>query len=176
MNSFLYEPDLIHIDEEQQLLEQLHTLSLEPVQMYGKPTKRRIVSFGLDYRASARMLTVAPSIPAFLLPVRERAAAIAGLDPTTLEQALVTAYPAGASIGWHVDHPQFGDTVVAVSLQGRATLQLRPLRGATMLRQTISPRSAYVLRPDLRYGHEHHVLAHEDRVSVTFRSIAGAGR
>ncbi|MEO8379404.1 MAG: alpha-ketoglutarate-dependent dioxygenase AlkB [Acidobacteriota bacterium] len=176
MNSFLYEPDLIDVDEEQRLLVHLRALSVAPLQMYGKPTKRRIANFGLDYRASSPTLATAPPIPPFLFALRERAAGIAGLVSATLEQALVTIYPAGASIGWHVHHPQFGDTVVAVSLQGRATLELRPVRGATMLRQAISPRSIYVLRPEVRYGHEHRVLAHEDRVSVTFRSIAGAGR
>ena len=172
ISGFLYERELVGVEEEAQLLEQLRALSLAPLQMYGRPTKRRIASFGLDYRTSATTLSGAPDIPAFLHALRARAAQVANLDPTTLQQALITAYPAGASIGWHVDHAQFGDTVVAVSLQGAAMLELRPLHRATILRQPIERRSIYVLRPEIRYGHEHRVIARDERVSVTFRSIA----
>lgn len=172
ISGFLYQRDLVGIEEEEQLLGQLSALSLAPLQMYGRRTKRRIASFGLDYRTSATTLSGAPDIPAFLHALRERAAKVANLDPATLQQALITAYPAGAAIGWHVDHSQFGDTVVAVSLRGAAMLELRPLHGATILRQAIEARSIYVLRAEIRYGHEHRVLAREERVSVTFRSIA----
>ena len=169
---FVYIPDVIDHREEERFLRCLHALPAAPVHMYGRPTKRRVVSFGLDYRPGARRLERAAPIPPFLAALRCRAARAADIDPAALEQALVTMYPAGSAIGWHTDHPQFGDTIVAVSLQGSATLELRPKGGDTMLRQEIKARSVYVLQPLLRYGHEHRVLAHEERVSVTFRSLS----
>lgn len=172
MEGFIYRADVITTGEEMQLLQELHRIPTAPLHMRGQITKRRIASFGLDYRPSTHQLAEAPPIPAFLTVVRDRAAAIAGIESASLEQALVTWYPAGAQIGWHVDHRQFGDTIVAVSLGGKATLGLRPVGGAAILRQQLAPRSVYVLKPRLRYGHEHRVLAADERMSVTFRSIA----
>jgi len=172
IEGFIYRPDIVNGAEEEQFLNRLRAVPTAPLQMYGQPTKRRIASFGLDYRPSTPRLEPAPPLPEFLVVLRRRAASVAGIESETLVQALVTWYPAGAQIGWHVDHPQFGDTVVAVSLGGPATLELRPKGGPTILRHVIAPRSVYVLLPNLRYGHEHRVLAHEERVSVTFRSIA----
>ncbi len=46
-----------------------------------------------------------PPILSFLLALRGRVAALAGLAAETLSQALVTEYPPGAAIGWHRDEP-----------------------------------------------------------------------
>ena len=53
-------------------------------------------------------LTVSPPGPplsGFLLPVRERMASLACLEPALLEQALLIRYDPSAGIGWHGDRP-----------------------------------------------------------------------
>src|SRR3546814_17410101 len=55
---------------------------------------------------------------------RSRAARFAGIDPDTLEQALVIQYGIGAGIGWHKDRPVF-EHVIGVSLGAPATMRFR---------------------------------------------------
>jgi DNA oxidative demethylase len=173
-SDLVYVEDVLTLDEERNLQQQLvASLELTPLRFRGQWTKRRIASFGLDYRPGVRHLQPAAPIPSFLLDLRRRAAAIAELPAESLEQALVTDYPAQSEIGWHVDQLDFGDTVVAVSMIGRATLRLRTVSDQQIvLTQVLAPRSVYVLRPRYRYDHQHMVHAHEERISVTFRSIA----
>lgn len=171
MHDFTYVEHFLSADEESEIASRLSTLTLAPLRMHGVFTKRRIASFGLDYRTGARTLADAAPLPDWLLPVRDRAATAAGLQPASLEQALVTEYPAGAAIGWHIDHAQFGDTIVAISLLGRAVMQLRPIGGPTILRQELAPRSLYLLGPTLRYEHHHRVVCRDYRISITLRSI-----
>ncbi len=59
-------------------------------------------------------------MPDFLLPLRERAAAFAGLEPAALQQVLLTEYGPGAGIGWHKDRSVFGE-VIGISLLARAS-------------------------------------------------------
>jgi alkylated DNA repair dioxygenase AlkB len=43
--------------------------------------------------------------------MRETAAAFAQINPSDLQQVLVTQYQPGAAIGWHKDRSVFGDVV-----------------------------------------------------------------
>lgn len=171
-SDFVYVEDVITADDEQRLLRLFVNIQVTPLRFRGQWTKRKVASFGLDYRPGVRHLQAAAPIPSFLFDLRRRAAEIADLPAESLEQALVTDYPAQSEIGWHVDQPDFGDTVVAVSLLGRGTLRLRTVAGQQLvLIQELVPRSVYVLRPRYRYNHQHMVQAREARISVTFRSI-----
>ncbi|MCM2316691.1 MAG: alpha-ketoglutarate-dependent dioxygenase AlkB [Thermoanaerobaculia bacterium] len=171
-DDFIYVDAIITPDEERSVIHQLVDLELAPLRFRGQLTKRKIASFGLDYRPGVRHLETAAPIPEYLHEIRRKAAAVAGLEAETLEQALVTSYPAGSEIGWHVDQRDFGDTIVAVSLLGRALLKLRSEIGhVPILTHELAPRSIYVLRPRYRYNHQHMVRARDERISVTFRSI-----
>jgi alkylated DNA repair dioxygenase AlkB len=84
-------------------------------------------------RNSAGRLTAAEegrygTIPDFLLPLRQKAAQFAGVDPGTLEHVLVTEYGPDAAIGWHRDRPIFAD-VIGVSLLSPCTFRFRKQTG-----------------------------------------------
>src|SRR5205085_2830714 len=108
----------------------------------------------------------------FLLPLRGRAAAFAGLDPDELADALVTEYSPGAAIGWHRDRPIFGD-VIGISLGAPCRFRLRRKLGDRWERASLvlRPRSAYLLRGPVRHEWQHSIPPVEAlRYSVTFRS------
>src|SRR3979409_2585788 len=100
---FRYQPDLISDDEERRLAERIASLPLKEFEFQGFLGKRRIVSFGwrYDFNGGGRQKT--HDIPEFLLPVREQAAAFAGLQSDELQQVLLTEYRPGVQIGWHKD-------------------------------------------------------------------------
>lgn len=102
----------------------------------------------------------AAELPAFLLALREIAAAVAGTAPARLQQVLVTEYAVGAGIGWHRDKAVFGD-VVGISLGAPCRRRLRRAGG---------------LRGPARSEWEHSIPAVDAlRYSVTFRSLRAAG-
>src|SRR5688572_5113370 len=114
-SGFRYEPDVITREEEKSLVADAANLPLKEFEFHGYTGKRRTVSYGWHYDFSARLLRKANDIPAFLLPIREKAARFADLEPEALQHVLVIEYSEGAGIGWHRDKAVFGD-VVGISL------------------------------------------------------------
>jgi alkylated DNA repair dioxygenase AlkB len=115
----------------------------------------------------------AQEIPGFLLPLREKAAAFAGLSAEELEHVLVAEYRPGAGIGWHRDRPAFGD-VIGVSLVSACRFRLRRKSGTGWERAAlrVEPRSVYLLRGPVRWEWQHSIPPGEQlRYSVTFRSV-----
>jgi alkylated DNA repair dioxygenase AlkB len=170
---FAYRDDVISSDEERALLKRFEDLPFKPFEFHGYLGKRRVVSFGWRYDYSGRTLRDSNPIPPFLLPLRERAAAFAGVSPDGLQQILINEYAPGAGIGWHRDKPMFED-VVAISLLSPCVLRLRRRQGAGWERasQEIRPRSAYLLRGPSRREWEHSVpVVDQLRYSVTFRNF-----
>src|SRR3954471_20427994 len=98
---FRYQPKLISVEDERELVRNIETLPLKEFEFQGFTGKRRVVSFGWRYDFNDRELQKANDIPPFLLPLRSRAAAFAGLGPDALQHVLVTEYSPGVSIGWH---------------------------------------------------------------------------
>src|SRR6516164_2716909 len=113
--SFRYQAEFISPAEEQRLLAYFAKLAFQPFEFHGFFGKRRVVSFGWRYDFNGGGLRQTDGIPAFLLPVREAAAAFAELPPKRLQQVLVTEYRPGAAIGWHKDRSIFGE-IVGISL------------------------------------------------------------
>ena len=172
-SGLVLEPELIDEAEELRLLEGFDALDFCPVVIRGRTSLRTAAHFGLRYGYETRRLTPGDPMPPLLLPLRERAAALAGVEPEGLAQALVQRYPVGASIGWHHDSPPF-DRIVGISLLGTARLRFR--RGSVRNWQTWSveatPRSAYVLAGEARSDWQHSIPpAKELRYSVTFRDL-----
>jgi alkylated DNA repair dioxygenase AlkB len=162
-------------EEERALLEAFTALDFAAFAFHGH-VGRRVVSFGRAYDFEREALRDAPPIPPFLLALRERIAALTGLAPGTLGQALVTEYPPGAAIGWHRDKAVFDD-VVGVSLGAPCLFRLRRRAGASWQRASLrlEPRSAYLLRGPARAEWEHSIPPVEGlRHSVTFRTLRGA--
>jgi len=149
-------------------------LPLREFEFHGYTGKRRVISFGWKYEFEGERLEEAETIPALLLPLRDRAARFAGIEPEALAHVLVTEYAAGAAIGWHRDKAVFGD-VVGISLLAPCVFRLRQKSGAGWNRYslTVEPRSAYLLRGAARSQWEHSIRAPGAlRYSVTFRSLA----
>ena len=115
-------------------------------------------------------------MPGFLLPLRERAAAWAGIAPERFTNALVAEYRPGTPLGWHRDVPDY-ELVFGVSLAGTARMRLRrypPVnpKKADVIGLDLAPRSAYLLRGTARWGWQHSIAADGAlRYSITFRTL-----
>lgn len=170
---FVYRPDFVGREEEAALLAWLATLPFQPFQFHGYEGRRQVVSYGWQYDFSRSHLLKADDIPAQLLPVRERAAALAGHAPADLQQVLINKYEPGAPIGWHRDRPVFAE-VVGVSLGAPCVFRLRRRTAGGFERASLvlEPRSAYLLSGTARTAWEHSIPPVERlRYSITFRNF-----
>jgi 2OG-Fe(II) oxygenase superfamily len=170
---FRYTPDLIDAGEEARLVAAFANLPFREFEFHGFLGKRRVVPFGSRYDYNGGGLQEAAPIPAFLLPLSERAAAFAELAPDGLVHALITEYRTGTTIGWHRDRPHYGD-VIGVSLLSSCTFRLRRRSGMTWDRASmqLEPRSVYLMRGPSRDVWEHSIPAVDAlRYSVTFRTM-----
>lgn len=170
---FLYRPAFIEPAEETALLDRIATVEFHAVEMRGVVARRRVIQYGWKYAFDRSRLTPGPELPDFLVPLRDRAAALAGVTPNALSEGLLTEYPPGAPIGWHRDAPGFG-IVVGISLLAACRFRFRrgPERSSERVSLTLEPRSAYVLSGPAR-SEWHHSIPEVDalRYSVTFRTL-----
>lgn len=170
---FAYRDGLITSAEEHELLARLATLQFAPFMFQGFEGRRQVVSFGLRYDFNGPGLVDAPPLPDWLLPLRDRAAALAGVAPETFIHVLINEYRVGAPIGWHRDRPVF-DKVVGISLLGRAIMRFRRRDRDRWERTAVAlePRSAYLLGGPARTEWEHSLpAAKTHRYSITFRNL-----
>jgi alkylated DNA repair dioxygenase AlkB len=174
---FRYEPELIAESDERALVEAFRSLPFKEFEFQGFIGKRRVVSFGWRYDFNGGGFQRIEPMPTFLLPLRDRAAAFAGIAPHTLEHALLTEYRPGAAIGWHKDRSVFDD-VIGVSLVSPCTFRFRRKRSDGWERHTLTtdPRSVYLLRGASRTGWEHSIPSVDAlRYSITFRTLKDGG-
>lgn len=175
-DGFKYHPDFISPADERELVRQIEPLPLKEFEFQGYTGKRRVISFGWRYDFNDRELQRADDIPPFLLPLRARAAAFAGLPPDGFRHVLITEYSPGAAIGWHRDKAVFGE-VIGVSLISPCRFRLRRQEpGGKWQRVTLDaePRSVYLLAGPARTDWEHSIPAVDQlRYSITFRSFKG---
>jgi alkylated DNA repair dioxygenase AlkB len=172
---FGYWPEIVSAPEERAWVERFAALPLKPFEFHGYRGKRRVLSFGWRYDYAGHALRPSVPMPGFLEPMRQRAAAVAGLDGQHLQQALVTEYEQGVTIGWHRDRPMFED-VVALSFGSACRLRLRRRHGTRWERWStdIAPRSLYRLSGPARHQWEHSIPPVPAlRYSVTFRTFVG---
>ena len=115
---FHHRDAFVSAEEESQLTDAIAAIQFVSFEMRGVEARRRVAFYGLSYDASR-----GPErpIPEFLLPVRERFAAWANVDPQAFVMALINEYQPGAPIGWHRDAPQY-DIVAGLSLLSPAWL------------------------------------------------------
>lgn len=169
----VYKPDLLSQDEDAALLEELESLRFDPIVMHGQAARRTARHFGLDYDYEARTPQPGEPVPDWLLPVRARAAELAGVEPDELVEILVQRYPPGSTIGWHRDAPAFG-TVVGVSLGGSSRLRFQRGKGEDrrVWEVLLEPRSGYVLAGEARTSWQHSIPPTKElRYSITFRTL-----
>jgi alkylated DNA repair dioxygenase AlkB len=175
-DGFRYEPEFLSPEDERRLLDDLSALPFREFEFHGYLGKRRVVSFGWQFDFNTNELRRIDDIPAFLRPLRKRAAHFIGLAPSELQHVLLTEYGPGAGIGWHKDKGVFGQ-VVGVSLRSPCVFRLRrrTAGGFERVSQTLEPRSAYGLQGPSRTEWEHSIPAVDDlRYSITFRNIRSA--
>ena len=173
-DGFRYAPAFLSPEEEIDLVARLPALPFKAFEFQGYLGNRRVVTFGWRYDFNDRELQKADDMPPFLLPLRARAAAFAGLAPSAFQHALITEYSPGAGIGWHRDKAVF-DEVVGVSLGSSCSFRFRRKRGDKWERATVvaEPRSAYLLAGPSRTEWEHSIPAVDRlRYSITFRNFA----
>ena len=172
---FSYQPDLIARDEERELIRRIRDLPFKPFDFHGHLANRQVVGFGLRYDYERRQVLEAPPIPDFLMPLRARVAAFAGVPSAGFAQVLINEYRPGAGIGWHRDKPHF-ELVAGVSLMAPCSFRLRRRKGAAWERKTIEvePGSVYLMAGPARDEWEHSIPpVARHRYSVTFRTIRG---
>jgi alkylated DNA repair dioxygenase AlkB len=176
-NGLVFQPDFIDAEAEARLLAGIAATTLREAQYKQFTARRRVASFGAGFDYDENELTPAPEMAPFLLPLRERVAQWAGVDPDAFGYALVAEYRPGTPLGWHRDVPQF-EMVAGVSVGGTARMRFRPYppqpRGPVFDLE-LPPRSAYILRDDVRWKWQHSIVAtRELRYSITFRTRRGA--
>jgi alkylated DNA repair dioxygenase AlkB len=172
-----YATDLLSPEEERALVERFAEVPFKAFEFQGFLGKRRVVSFGWRYDFNLMKVEKTDDMPAFLLPLRERAARFAGLEPAALQHVLLTEYGPGAAIGWHKDRSVFGE-VVGISLLAPCLFRLRRRAGAARTKAweraslRLAPRSAYLLAGPARTEWEHSIPPVEAlRYSATFRNL-----
>ena len=179
-DGFLHRDDFITPDEEARLVADLATIEFATFEMRGVVARRRVAFFGGSYEPGT---APAQPLPDFLVPLRDRVAAWAGVDGEALAMALVNEYRPGSPIGWHRDAPQY-DIVAGVSLRSSCRMKFRPYvppraaaSGGGRRREAtheivLEPRSAYVMTGAARSAYEHHIPAVTSlRYSITFRTL-----
>ena len=170
---FAYRAEFLTAEEEQALTDRLAALPFEPFQFRGYEGRRRVVSFGPRYDFNGPGLVDAEPLPDWLLPLRDRAAAFAGLPGEAFAHVLINEYREGAPIGWHRDRPVF-EKVVGVSLLSPTVMRFRRRIGDRFERinTPLAPRSAYLLDGPARLHWEHSLPeAKAHRYSITFRNL-----
>jgi alkylated DNA repair dioxygenase AlkB len=163
---------------ESEALEAFEHTPFEAFVLHGQPARRMVKSYGWSYNFGDRGLRRADPLPPYLVRLRLLAAGVTDVPAVAFEQALVTRYPPGATIGWHRDVPSFGPVVVGVSLRSPCRMRLRRVVGGVryLHEQTLEPRSVYVLSRLARSAWEHSIPPTEDlRFSVTFRTLRDPG-
>ncbi len=178
-DGFTYRERFINDEEEAALAAAIASVEFATFEMRGVIAKRRVAFFGRSYGEGP-----ARPMPGFLLPLRHRVAAWAGVDREAFAMALINEYRPGAPIGWHRDAPQYA-MVAGVSLLAQCRMRLRPYVAprATAASPTperrrathqivLAPRSAYLMAGPARQEYEHSIPAVElFRYSVTFRTL-----
>lgn len=173
-DGFRYEPDLVSRDEEAALVAEIERLPFREIVFRGAVARRRTVHFGWLYDLETHELAPGPPLPAWLDDVRARAAALMDRDAARLEEALITEYRPGATIGWHRDAPAFGSSVVGLSLAAPCRMRFRRKRGGgwDTREATLEPRSAYLLSGAARASWQHSIPPTKAlRYSITFRTL-----
>ena len=159
--------------EETDLIAHIDAEALEPFRFQQWTGKRLTRSFGWSYDFETGRFAPPDPLPAWLEPLKRRAAHFAGLKPADIEQALLIRYDPGAGIGWHKDRPVF-EHVIGISLGSPATMRFRRRHGQKFERASmpLEPRAIYHLCGEARRDWEHSIVEMAvPRWSVTFRTL-----
>ncbi|MDN6885070.1 alpha-ketoglutarate-dependent dioxygenase AlkB [Variovorax sp. CAN2819] len=171
-----YESGFLSPEEEAGLLQIVQALPLKEMRYKEYTARRRGTSFGGSYDFDTNRLKPGAALPAELLPLRDKAAAWAGIAAEELTHMLIAEYRPGTPLGWHRDVPDF-EEIIGVSLNNDAVMQFRPYApgapasGPAALEFLIEPRSVYLLRGPARWAWQHAIAPTGAlRYSITLRT------
>ena len=88
-SGFSHRDDFISTAEEAELAAQIARVEFAAFEMRGVVARRRVAFFGASYD---RRNSPSPPIPGFLLPIRDRLAAWAKVEPRDFAMALINDY------------------------------------------------------------------------------------
>ncbi len=165
-----YEPDFLSLEEERALLGVLAALEFEPIEMRGQVARRTALHFGVNYDYdNPRRSGEGEPFSDWLVPVRERAASLAGVEPCSATRRRRRS--AGTAT-----RRLFGK-VVGVSLGASSRMRFRQPQGdrRDVFELVLEPRSGYVLAGAARWQWQHSIPAvKKERYSITFRTLRTA--
>jgi alkylated DNA repair dioxygenase AlkB len=173
---FSYFPDFLTLQEEQQLVELIQQYPLENMVFQGFEAKRKVLSFGYDYKFDKRELQKALPIPKDFRFLVEKVGLKLAIEPDLFAKLLLTEYEKGVVINWHRDAPPF-DKIAGVSLLCDCTFKLRPYDKSKQARSaiksfTVARRSLYVMEGAARNEWEHSIAPVKSlRYSITMRTF-----
>lgn len=171
------QPDIVDAAEARELVDRIDREELVPFRFQQWTGKRLTKSFGWNYDFETGQSRQAAPIPDWLIDLRSRMAAFAGVEPERLIQALLIRYDVGAGIGWHRDRPVY-DQIMGLSLGAPAVLRLRRKEGDRWRRVSLplEPHAAYHVSGEARHGWEHSIAEMaKTRHSITFRTASDIG-
>lgn len=172
-----YREEVIGKGDEAELGRRVKALDLSPFRFRSWLGNRKTRSFGWSYDFEDGRLSRAEPIPDWILPLRDKAAAVSGKKPGDFVHALVARYDPGAGIGWHRDRDVF-EQLVGFSLCSSATLRFRQRSASSFRRASleIAPGSAYCLSGEARHDWEHSISPGGTlRFSITLRTLSAKG-
>jgi alkylated DNA repair dioxygenase AlkB len=182
-DGFIYQPDFISEDEEQALVREIQNIDLKPFKYYQFTGRRRTTSFGWEYEFGKSEIIAAAGIPEFLLPLRERAGTLYGIDSENLVQSSIIEYSTGAPIGWHRDIPHFG-VVIGISLGAACRMRFRQYPSGraknakrdAILSIVLQRRSIYLMSGPSRETWQHSIPpVKELRYAIMMRTLRDSG-
>jgi alkylated DNA repair dioxygenase AlkB len=171
-----YVPEFITREEEAHLLELIEQARFHTFTFQGYEAKRRVASFGYDWKFDQRALVKGAEIPEAFEPIIRKVANYLGFSPEQLAELLLTEYPAGSVINWHRDAPPF-ELVAGISLLSDSAFRLKPHDEKQQGRRSIISlpllrRSLYVMQGASRWEWLHSIPAVRlTRYSITFRTL-----
>ncbi len=174
INGLVYQEEFLSEEDERELIDIIRSLPLHAAQYKQYLARRKVVSFGGSYDFDTNRLLPGVNLDPRLHRLRERVGQWLDVPAAELVHALVAEYAPGTPLGWHRDVPDF-ETIVGVSLGGRATLKFRPYPDEPATRKVVqlevAPRSIYKMADEARWDWQHSVAPTDElRWSITFRT------
>jgi alkylated DNA repair dioxygenase AlkB len=173
---FIYHPDFITREEEQNLLETISKIELHSFLFQGFEAKRRVASFGYDWSFEKRTLSKGKEIPFVFDSLIQKVADKLSISQNNFAELLVTEYPPQSVINWHRDAPPF-DIIVGISLLSDCMFKLRPHDKTNQKRNAIISfpvrrRSLYIMQGSVRSDWQHSIASVKElRYSITLRTL-----
>lgn len=173
---FLYYPDFLSFEEENELINYIRRIPLHNLVFQGYTANRKVESFGYDYSFESRRATKGKEIPAEFMPIIAKAGTALKIDPAEFEEILLTEYPPGSVINWHRDGQPF-DRIAGISLGSDCSFRLRPYDKTGRNRKstvtvTAERRSLYLISGEARSEWEHSTVpVQTTRYSITLRTL-----